>query len=154
MADTIDFEEWPDYLAGISRQFDDIDYQKALEDEVAPAYRERIDLNFGLEQTAGGEPWAPLSPVTVARKGHDKILVETQRMKAAATGRTGDSIQIATENTLTIGVNASAFPGSYPAKHESGMSRMPARPFENVNEEAIDRAAGRLADYAVRRMKK
>lgn len=154
MADVIDSADFPAYLDGVSREFARIDYGPCLRDEVGPALRERVDLNFALEQTAGGDPWAPLAASTVARKGHDKILSDTQRMKQAATRRAGDSIEVVQPNELIIGVQAGAFPAEYPLKHETGTSKMPARPFMNVNGETVDRAAVKVADFTVRKLKR
>lgn len=63
-------------------------------------------------------PWAPLAPSTIRRKGHDKILYDTGRLR--------DSISIGevTPSSATVGTDA-----PYAPYHQFGTKKMVARPF-------------------------
>ena len=85
-------------------------------------------LKSGMQHTidAQTEPWVPLSPVTIARKGHSDILLDTHVMR--------DSIESRYHGgTVTIGIHADA-PNNraYVAglqEHGSPDTGLPARPF-------------------------
>ena len=56
----------------------------AAQEHLARAMAERgkkiIDMEFVIEGTIEGSPWAPLAESTVKRKGHEAILYETGEM--------------------------------------------------------------------------
>jgi len=77
-----------------------------------------------------GTAWEPLSPITIARKGHDRMLDGKGDMR--------ESISVDSDNnSATIGVNALSKTGyPYPAVQHFGTEdgRVPARaflPFDN-----------------------
>lgn len=63
-------------------------------------------------------PWAPLAPSTIKRKGHDKLLYDTGRLR--------DSITLGevTPSSATVGTDA-----PYAPFHQFGTKKMAARPF-------------------------
>lgn len=67
-------------------------------------------------------PWAPLAASTIKRKGHDKILYDTGRLR--------DSITLGevTPASATAGTDA-----TYSIYHQLGTKSMAARPFIPVN---------------------
>lgn len=152
MADVITSDQWPAYLQGVADDLEQADFSDCLRNEVGPVIRDRVDLNFALEQTAGGEPWKALAESTVKRKGHDRILVETGAMRTAATTRgAGHRIEV-TERELIDGVDSAAIP--YAIYHQFGTSRLAQRQFLAINEDTVERLAARVADAAVRALKR
>ena len=152
MPDTITMDQWPAYLESVARDLEKLSFETCLRDEVGPVIRDRIDMNFALEQTADGEPWADLAPSTIKRKGHDRILVETGAMRTAATTPgAGHSIEV-TERGLADGVDQAAIP--YAIFHQVGTSRLAQREFIGINEDTVERMADRIADFTVRSLKK
>lgn len=63
-------------------------------------------------------PWAPLAPSTIKRKGHDKLLYDTGRLR--------DSITLGevTPSSAAVGTDA-----PYSLYHQLGTKSMAARPF-------------------------
>lgn len=91
--------------------------------EILAANEEAV---FESEGSTIGEAWAALSEDTIERKGSDRILVMTGRLKEAL-GNPGNVHISATSATL----NAQGVP--YAHFHVTGTSRMPARPFLGIS---------------------
>lgn len=68
------------------------------------------------------EPWAPLAASTVKRKGHDKLLYDTGKLRDSIT--LGD----VTDTRATVGTDA-----PYSIFHQLGTKKMSARPFIPVD---------------------
>lgn len=80
------------------------------------------------EQEGKGQ-WPPLSPVTVERKGHDKILRETDALMESLTeeGAAG-SFEIYAGDEVHFGTNVVSEEGfNYPGALQSGTAKMPPR---------------------------
>lgn len=84
---------------------------KAAEDELDAA-----EDAYDKEQTVLGTPWKPLSPVTIRKKGHDTILVETGDMRDSGFVDEGD-------DEVRVGFSDWKVP-----IHEFGTEDIPARP--------------------------
>ena len=79
--------------------------------------------------TGGFGQWAPLSPSTIAAKGHDTILVDTGDLMASLTeeGAEGALFEV-NGSELHFGTNLTSEDGTYyPGLLRTGTSRMPAR---------------------------
>jgi phage virion morphogenesis protein len=87
-----------------------------------------------------GTPWAPLSPVTVARKGHGKPLIgESRRLGTEIHYLVlGDGVEVGSSleyaGTQQLGAKAKSFTGG-----KSPWGDIPARPFLGLSED--DQAA-------------
>lgn len=84
-------------------------------------------------QTAGsaiGERWAPLNPATIARKGNNRILVDTGKMKGAFKFKASDKVAAVTN------------PTEYLKYHQFGTRKMPRRQVVKVT----DRIANEVGD--------
>ena len=97
--------------------------------------------------------WAPLSPSYAARKRQERpgkgILRydDTYFRSATSPGGVG-SIHVVSNRSLRIGVRSDAFFGGYPALHEHGTARLPARPvFELVRPRLRPRIVRALTSY-------
>lgn len=132
----------------VEQQLNDMDYTEPLtlfQAELAKGEQEAFDG----QREPGGSPWAPLSPVTVAKKGHSTILFEFGDLRASLVAVGGPN------NISTVMARGSLF-GTEDEKaifHTTGTSRMPARPPVGTNDEAVDGLAESLADYAVEKLK-
>lgn len=103
---------------------------------------------FANQSSPGGDRWAPLSPITIARKGHATILVETDSMRRSVAGRRHqDHIESFSTNEMSWGTK-----DEKAAFHQYGTSRMPARPFVGWSDESIDSAVELVADAAVEQL--
>jgi phage gpG-like protein len=142
-----DAGDWQALLARLSADFRQISYVDPLTaflDRIA----ERNRVYFEHAHAPGGESWAELSPVTVSRKGHDTILVETGKLRDSLTGGNADSIR----EVLEEGQTTTLIFGSQDRTvgfHQYGTRRMPARPPVGLSEGALDNLCDVVADTAV-----
>ena len=63
-------------------------------------------------------PWAPLAEKTVKRKGHDKLLYDTGKLR--------DSIRMSPPTPSQVEIDTDT---PYAIYHQRGTGKMPARPF-------------------------
>lgn len=133
---------------------------QAADDAAKDTYTQALDDAIGLIQNweremylgqfgPDGTAWAPLSPVTIARKEHSAILVDTGRMFESLTTPNGtqDTIWITGPNWLTFGTEV-----EYAHWHQTGTKRMPARPHVGLNEATVTQISQRLADAVASRI--
>ena len=139
------------FLGGLFVELEQIwqnaDYQPLLAEEI-PRLEKSHEAVFQNEKSPGGEAWKELSPVTIARKGHDVILHLTGALGTSLFGQTGDSIRDVGDRHLTFGT--SDFKSIF---HTEGTSRMPAREHVGVNDEQVDGMVERVADFTVELLK-
>lgn len=103
---------------------------------------------FDREADSDGRSWPPLSPFTIARKGHDTILVETGAMRASLTRKTSDAIR----DVFTDGPQPGLVFGTGDEKapfHQYGTRKMPARPPVGMTDERLDDICDNIADAMV-----
>jgi phage gpG-like protein len=144
--------------AGLDEYLNDF-FQEAVELDLEPAmeaefgHLERLhETYFDNERAPDGSPWAPLAPSTIARKGHNRILIETDAMRKSLVDQSGDSIrELARASTqgLSFGTNDPKSPF-----HTKGTGRMPAREHIGVTEDYADQLAERTADFIVEALTK
>ena len=99
-------------------------------DEASDVVYREIEQAFDSE---GYGTWQPLSPGYAARKRRERpgkgILRYDDNYFRAATSRAAQgSVHQVTGRSLRIGVRSDAFTEQYPARHEEGGGRLPARP--------------------------
>ena len=88
-------------------------------------------------ETRGYGTWAPLSPITIFFKGHDKVLIDTGTMR--------DSVGIAeiTSNRVAVTVphGGEHKDPNIPIKHQQGdiLQLLPERPIVEVTDRLLDR---------------
>lgn len=134
------------------------DLAEDLRQGAIPIVRRDELKRFETDTDPTGAPWAKLSPVTIRKKGHDRILEETEALKAAETSDAeGNIAQIETDAdgaTLTHGVDTSVDKGGIPwlpvQQFGSAKRNIPARPSVGLSEEAVDELANDLADREMR----
>ena len=99
------------------------DFRRFFQEYLTPFIHAEIDNVFATEGFGG---WDPLNPDYAARKAithPGKGILEregTYRTAATQVGATGSRVEM-TATELVVGVDASAFPGNYPALHEEGL---------------------------------
>jgi phage gpG-like protein len=134
----------------VERDFADLDFTKLFE-QFLKELEDIHKANFAAEQSPGGEPWAKLSPITIRRKGHARILIDKDRLRSSLIGKTGDSlrdiVRIDRAIGLTFGTDV-----EYSTFHTTGTRRMPQREHVGINEEILDRFCERIADEAVKQL--
>jgi len=131
--------------------------QKVENPDVAPSFKtwmeefaQNIAEGFQGSHSQFGQTWPPLKHPRP--KGHNQDphpLIDTGALMASVTSDAGDSIREITvghgESTLTFGTSI-----AYGIFHQTGTSRVPARPFLNVNQDQADRAAELFAQTIIR----
>lgn len=99
-----------------------------------------------------GTPYRPLSPVTIALKGHDRALYETGAMEASLIGSGDGHIEDVTNDSVTLGTAHEKRGRPVAAIHQFGEGRIPARPFVGVNEDMVDDAAELVAGEIIQQI--
>lgn len=89
-----------------------------------PRLFKRADEVFA---SRGEGSWKPLHPITIAKKGHSKILIDTGRLKKSYTGGTEGIVRIE-KNTITYGSKV-----PYARYHERGEGVPKRSVTEHVN---------------------
>ncbi len=137
-------ESLSDVFDGVTSQFSDISYKTPLGDFQHVLAQGEAEA-FDQQREPGGTPWEPLKPSTIAKKGHSRILYETGTLMASLATVGGPG------NISDIYDHGSAFGTDveYAGFHQTGTSRMPARPPVGTNDETVDGFAEKIADFVV-----
>lgn len=140
-------EELGGVYVEIEEKFNRADYTEVLEKQPDKLRKDHADY-FAKAQDATGQAWPPLAPSTVKRKGHATILVEHGDLQASLVGQGGANIAEVTHRGVNFGTSDEKAPF-----HQSGTSRMPARPAVGITEERVDAVANEVADFLVEQLK-
>lgn len=149
MPDTVAIDEFHDVvLVTMIDDFKRADLTPAL-DKIADGIAEQTRENFLNESSPGGEKWAELSPATVAKKGHDVILVDSTNMRKSVVLRdAAGHIERIEDDSIEYGTNI-----VYAVVHQEGTGRIPQREFLGFNEQSADAVAEIVADHYVETLK-
>ncbi|ODS24185.1 hypothetical protein AB835_04715 [Candidatus Endobugula sertula] len=131
-------------IAQIEARADDL---RPVFDEIANHLYNLTEEALESETSPDGTPWEPLSPITIERKGHDRML-EDQRDLRESIGYDSD------HEPATVGVNALSKTGyPYPAVQQEGTENghVPARPYFPFDEDGDLMDVGRdgIIDFVV-----
>ena len=143
---TVELDDLAGVFAGISKQFEQIDYQPVLADFI-PQLEEDHKRRFGLGVSPAGESWKPLSDATIAKKKHDTILIETTELYRDLTS--GEGIREVTPEQMIFGTDRKGA-----GAHQVGVPgrNLPARPHTGVPEELLNTFVDQLADHSVKEL--
>ena len=114
--------------------------------EIGKAGMEDIDARFA---TAGYGTWKPLSPVTVSRKGHSKILIDTENMRnAVGIGRVTEK-----KVTVTVPYGGRNKQGFVPSVHQQGAvlpsgAVIPQRKIVEITDKLLNRIRPIVMNWA------
>lgn len=118
----------------------DMTYRQALFQAVrevaAPAIKSRFE-------TSGEGRWPALSRITVDRKGHPFILIESNKLSRAASAMARWKIK---NDQAQFSIGGS--PAPYGVWHERGTKRMPQRNYAYLNAEDAQRIQEIFGKYA------
>lgn len=90
--------------------------------EIANTLYDATDETFDNERAFDGTPWERLADTTIEAKGHDSILYDEGEMR--------DSLGFESDGgKAKVGLNAYSNGYPYPALHQFGSDKTPARPF-------------------------
>lgn len=104
------------------------------------------------EVSPDGTSYAPLSPITVERKGHNQILFETGELRESVEGSGSGHIETVSETGVRLGTSHEKQGSPVAMKLHYGDGNIPARPFVGVTEEMVDDATESVADEAMRQI--
>lgn len=137
-------------LEGIASDFEDLSYLDVLNDTHKQLEAEHRAM-FSQNRSPGGEPWQPLAPATVKRKGHATILVETGALRHSLLSRNQYSIRETVIEGRSQGI---VFGTSRPfaSIHQYGTERVPQRQHVGVNEQFVGVFAKRIAEAAAKKL--
>jgi phage gpG-like protein len=154
---TAKFGELDALFGHMANEVQDGSYESRM-DELVPLIQACEQRSFLAEQTPGGEAWTPLAESTIAHKGkrsgligaHSTILIDTGRLFESLTleDGTSDTIWITGDKFLTFGTSV-----PYAIFHETGTSRMPARPAVGINDATADQIADAIGGFVVDKLR-
>lgn len=145
-----DIADLNDVLAAVddfARKADYTPQMQAFTQTLEAKHREYFDRDAG----PSGDAWPALSPVTIARKGHDTILEDTTDLKRSLTGRTGDSVREVVRQGDADNQHAMAF-GTTDKKsprHQTGGPNLPQREHVGMDPQTLDDFVDDIADALV-----
>lgn len=135
---------------GVAEQIGgDLDYLPWA-DEITQQIEATNRANFAAGEGPAG-PWPDLSPVTIARKGHNTKLVDSHDLMRSLT-EAGQGVSEAFSEPGQGGVSRGT-DVDYARFHQEGTRRMPARPPVGMRASEVDTAGESLADEVVRQLK-
>lgn len=153
VVDVYDYADVPYVIAAVTEdvmaEVSNIDYSDAMWS--MSGMLSEIHQSYFRQQGGPEGPWKPITPAWAKRKGHSKILLWKGPLVASLSGggasvfnpeAVRDVSQSGNSTTLTWGT---AVP--YAAHHQTGTSRMPARPMVGVTETDATRLAELIANY-------
>lgn len=119
-------------------------------DQIADVMAEKTRENFLNESSPSGRRWPELSPATVARKGHDQILVDSTALRKSVVMRNAPGhVEQIGKDKIVYGTDV-----NYAVFHQEGTSRMPQREFLGVDDKNVDNMADIVADHLVETLKR
>lgn len=151
--DTIDIKDTYTYIGDVIEDFKAVEFREAL-DQIGAKFAEKTTQNFLSESSPSGSPWEPLSPFTIAKKGHDTILVDSTTMRKSVVLRDAPhhieriGKNAAGEEEIVYGTDV-----AYAVFHQEGTARMPQREFLGLEEKDADDIAEIVADHIVEKLK-
>lgn len=146
MSEEIDISQWPDWWKSLDAQFRAINYEPAMISFLGVLETAHQGY-FDRSESPGGDPWPPLAPYTVRRKGHDTILVETGRLRSSLTRRGRDAIRETSHRGLIFGTEV-----PYAYFHQDGEG-VPQREHVGMNEETLQILLDDVLDATVEGLK-
>jgi phage gpG-like protein len=133
----------------IENKFNEADYGPDLEKYAVPEITADHAQYFERRADPSGTPWQPLSPVTIAKKGFDQPLVETNAMRTSLLDPNHPEHIGGTANRgLNFGTS-----DEKASIHQKGAGRIPARPFVGISEQRVDYLANLVADSLIEQLK-
>ena len=139
-----------DVLDDVQNDYENTDLQSALS-ALEILLEEHHTDHYTLERAPDGTSWPALSPVTEARKGSNKILVELGDMLASLISKTGTSIR---QKSVNAG-RAELIYGTADEKaayHQRGTDRIPQREHVGMSELFVDDLEEGTADAMVQEL--
>ena len=125
----------------MTRWADGLENPRPIFEAMIPRLRESEGQIFDSNGVAFGHPWA--GAVAPERKTNPRLLEATGRLRRSLEGRTSESVQHATATELHYSTTV-----PYAHFHESGTSRMVARPFIGMTDEVRNALDNVVRDYS------
>ena len=135
-------------LQGVVTDFSRMRFEPLLERGFR-MLEEEHGVRFALESDPDGNPWQPLAPSTIKRKGHAIRLLETGRLRGSLRDRAhADGIRQKWDEWPQAGlIFGTSVP--YGMFHETGGPNLPKRPFMGMAEHSLDLFTEHTADYVL-----
>ena len=137
-------EQMESVFHDIGAALEKADYSDVLKQSQHDLAEQHAEM-FAGQYDSNRNAWAPLAASTIKRKGHDRILVETGALRDSLVTIGGPgNVHEAMQRGMVFGTDV-----EYALFHQTGTSRMPARPPVGMAEETLDKLANRIADRTV-----
>jgi len=142
----------PQFLGGIFQEIENAynaaDYEETLSGFLPDLVASHAG-HFSERRDSSGSIWPPLAAATIARKGHDVPLVETNRLKESVLSLNHpDHVGGVTHRGLLFGTEV-----EYGMFHQEGTKRIPQRAFVGLESPLLEKIVSGVADHVVESMK-
>lgn len=146
MSDVIELDDLGKHFDAVGQAIEHGDFEPTLRQEVRPLVLQSIRDNFNSSAGADGSAWPARK---IAGDGHP-LLIESGTLMQAATGGGSGHVTEADSRELSVGVDTSAEGLAGAAAHQFGYSpnNLPARPYLEARDEALEAAGEAIADRA------
>jgi hypothetical protein len=128
-----DMNQLPGFFNMLKSKFANVDLEAWMKEEISYLQMWEAEL-FAVGKSPSGQQWQELSPLTIAKKGSEIILIDTLRLwnAEATTSGSGDSVRegLRTHNGCMIVYGTTV---EYAGFLQTGTRKMPARPHIGVN---------------------
>lgn len=136
----------------VVEQFHNISYAPILV-ALSPKLEELHAFYFSTESDPSGKRWAPLSPVTIKKKGHARILWETSALEKSLMSVTSDSVRdIVSEGDQEWLIWGTSIEYAMFHQQPGPTSKLPQRRHVGVNEEFVDDLVLEVADQTIKEL--
>jgi len=130
---------------GMCDQLTEPKFERELWQETVESLEEMHSSYFASSSGPDGQPWAPLAAMTVAKKGHAKILIETRKLQEslASSGHV-DAVRDLSDDFVLFGTRR-----EWAWIHQQGTRRIPQRMHTGISAEGVDDVTDTVADACV-----
>ena len=133
----------------VALNFRNASYRPELDDFNDAIYESHAD-RFGLENDPNLSAWPPLAAATIARKGHDTILVDTGRLRRSLTTKGhADHAGEIFDRGLTFGTSV-----PYSIFHQQGTRNIPQRAHVGLTTNLVEELTATITKSASDKLRK
>lgn len=115
---------------------------------ISDAMESEHEKYFDRAASPAGEPWEPLAPFTVAKKGHATILIEDGILRQSLT----ESGSPAAVRELSLDEIVFGTRREHAEKHQDGYGKIPQRSHTGFSENLVDEVVDLVTDTIIGKM--
>lgn len=140
-------------LMQVQEDFQQINYAELLGEFMADLQKYHAGY-FAEEREPGGGSWSELAPSTIKKKGHDRILVETAKLRDSLASVNQVSIrEVVAEGGNVQGLSFGTS-REWAHVHQEGTDKIPQRTHTGIGDRELEEMAGKVIDEVTRKLQR